>query len=163
MIHYSCMKDMEKKMNIKPLLIAGVLIGAALAVYTALPKTGESIAPDTVITETTGATVPVETPAVEPEQTAAMVTNPDGEALTPRSPIATYASKEQCEAATHRECHDVICKDVPAGQTAAAICGPDFEEGWQAIVPTADSAAIPEIIAPPLEESTPPPAVQPAP
>lgn len=154
-------------MNTKPLLIAAVSAAVLAAGYTMMPQTGEKIAPDTSITKMSETTVPVEmtpeasiqapveaapeAPAEAPQETAAMVVNPDGESATARSPIVTYGSKEECAASTGRECHEAKCENVPEGQSAADVCGPEFVEGWQAIVPTPDNAAIPEIVAPAME------------
>jgi hypothetical protein len=141
-------------MNTKPLLIAGTLTAVLLAGYALMPKTGDRIAPDTEIAATGEATAPIETttaPVEATQDTAAMVVNQDGEAIAGRSPIASYSTQEDCQSATGRECHEIRCEGMTEGQTAEDVCGPEFVEGWQAVVPTPDNTAIPEIIAPPME------------
>ncbi len=167
-------------MNTKPLLIAGAVTAVILAGYAmTMPQNANQSVPDASVIVEEPAPAPVETapdmtatemtaPAATEEstepmqETAAMVVDAEGETTAFQSPIVTYATQEECQSATARECHEIKCEGLGEGQTAAEVCGPEFVEGWQAIVPTPDNTAIPEIVAPPMDmEITPEPTAEP--
>lgn len=97
--------------------------------------TNKKAAPDEMVTAP-AATPPVVTTApVEPQ--AVMSPN-------------TYASEEDCKAATNTACHFMTCDQVPEGKQPDEACGPDFKKGWQPVVPTVDTTTVPEKIEPPM-------------
>lgn len=167
-------------MNTKPLLIAGAVTAVILAGYAmTMPQSANQSVPDAPAPVIAEEPAPVETtpdmtatemtaPATTEEstepmqETATMAVDAEGETTAFQSPIMTYTTQEECQSATARECHEIKCEGLGEGQTVADVCGPEFAEGWQAIVPTPNNTAIPEIVAPPMEmEITPEPTPEP--
>ncbi len=99
--------------------------------------TNKKAAPDELATAPPAAVTPpvVTTAPVEPQA----VTAPN-----------TYASEEDCKAATNTACHFMTCDQVPEGKQPDEACGPDFKKGWQPVVPAVDTTTVPEEVAPPM-------------
>lgn len=121
--------------------------GPATAAYDSSSGAANDIEPaegnQAVATTHSPAVVPNDAPeAVAPVET----TNP----VEPTDSLHTYASEEECAAATDKACHYVTCDSIPAGKQPDEVCGPSFQKGWQSIVPAPDKTAVPEEIAPPL-------------
>lgn len=98
-------------------------------------------------------------PAVPPENGGSAMGDTPA-ASTPETPAASvaphavppsYATEEDCKAASNAPCHYVTCDSVPEGKQPDEVCGPDFKKGWQPLAAAApDKTTVPEQVNPPL-------------
>ena len=99
--------------------------------------------------------------AVEPAQgdaaTTGTETTPNSTTTESNSPadatspaMKTYATEDECTSATGKPCNFITCDAVPESTQPDEACGPDFQQGWQPVVPAPDQTNVPENVAPPL-------------
>lgn len=70
--------------------------------------------------------------------------------VAPAALPPSYATEEDCKAATSVPCHYVTCDSVPEGKQPDEACGPDFKKGWQPLAAAPDKTTVPEAVNPPL-------------
>jgi len=89
--------------------------------------------------------------------------DPDADVFPPDTPlnkgeaysvVRIYATELECKDATNTSCHYVACENAPdvgsetQERAIENACEANEKSGWRAVVPTADTTAIPEIVAP---------------
>ena len=154
----------QEKRNNTGVWLGAVVVGAlaAFALYGATKSLTEPMAAwEDAATELPADPDQMAPEAIEPaegdsftDQTAPVTPTPQVDApaaaVAPAAVPPSYASEEDCKAATNVPCHFVTCDSVPAGKQPDEVCGADFKKGWQPLAATPDKTAVPEEVAPPL-------------
>ena len=157
----------QKKRDSTAIWLGAIAVGviAAFALYGTTKSLTEPMAAwDEPAADTTAATDSQEYPdpdAIEPAEGDSFTNQvapaePTPQVVAPAASVApaavppSYASEEDCKAATNVPCHFVTCDAVPAGKQPDEVCGADFKKGWQPLAATPDKTSVPEEVAPPL-------------
>lgn len=64
----------------------------------------------------------------------------------PEKPIV-YTTESECATATGMTCREMRCENMMEGLGISEVCGPDFREGWQAMMPK--DMEMPQVVPPP--------------
>lgn len=144
----------DQKRTLLTAILAAFAVVAVLAILLAQPRPDDPVLPGAESPAsmaaqgnlTAGPDVSFPNPNID-TSVAATTTFADESATT--TPVtAIYPTEDACKQATGTACHALQCENVPEGKSVAEICGVDFKPGWQALSPTPDRSAVPEIVAP---------------
>lgn len=150
----------DQKRTILTAMLAAFAVVAVLAILLAQPRPDDPILPGEESHTASmaaqgeaaaGPDVPFPNPNID---TAASDTTPFADGSTTTTPVtAVYPTEDSCKQATGTACHLLQCENVlegksPEGKSVTETCGVDFKPGWQALSPTPDRSAVPEIVAP---------------
>ncbi|MBI2233937.1 MAG: hypothetical protein HYU57_02880 [Micavibrio aeruginosavorus] len=64
----------------------------------------------------------------------------------PERPMV-YTTEAECAAATGMTCREIRCENMMEGLGISEVCGTDFREGWQAMMPS--DMETPQVVPPP--------------
>lgn len=127
-------------MNRTQVILTFVVAFVVLAALFMIPPRSAQREDEAAITRAIQAISPAADSKATPEKT------PAEPSAQPEKPMV-YTTEAECAAATGKTCREIRCENLMEGLSISEVCGPDFREGWQAMMPS--DMETPQVVPPP--------------